>query len=187
MLKNLRHSLILSLFTIVLFGILYPLLIYAFGQLMTVKSSGSPVIVNGKITGFENIGQSFTFDKYFNNRPSAVNYNAASTGGSNKGPSNPEYLSEVKARIDTFLVHNPGINRNDIPSELVTASASGIDPNISPEAAYIQIQRISGIRNISADKLKELVSQNTEKKYLGFLGIDRINVLKLNIALDQLK
>lgn len=187
MLKNLKQSLILSLITIILFGFLYPVLVYAFGQLMPEKSSGSPVTVNGRITGFENIGQSFTDDKYFNNRPSAVNYNAASTGGSNKGPANPEYLSEVKARIDTFLIHNPGINKKDIPSELVTASGSGIDPDISPDAAYIQIRRISGIRNISADKLKELVSQNTEKKYLGFLGIDRINVLKLNIALDQLK
>lgn len=187
MLKYFKQSLILSLFTIILFGIIYPVLIYAFGQLMPEKASGSPVTVNGRIAGFENIGQSFTDDKYFNNRPSAVNYNAASTGGSNKGPTNPDYLSEVNARIDTFLVHNPGINKKDIPSELVTASGSGIDPDISPEAAYIQIQRISGIRNISPDKLKELISRNTEKKYLGFLGTDRINVLKLNTELDQLK
>lgn len=116
-----------------------------------------------------------------------MNYNAASTGGSNKGPTNSDYLAEVNARIDSFVVHNPGINKKDIPSELVTASGSGIDPNISPEAAYIQILRISKERKISGDKLKELVRQNIEKKDLGFLGIEKVNVLKLNLALDNLK
>ncbi|MEO8209565.1 MAG: potassium-transporting ATPase subunit KdpC [bacterium] len=185
--KNLKQSLILSILTIILFGFIYPLFIFAVGQLMPDKSIGSPITVNGKTVGFENIGQSFTDDKYFNDRPSAVNYNAASTGGSNKGPTNPDYLAEVNARIDTFLVHNPTVNRKDIPSELVTASGSGIDPNISPDAAYIQIPRISKERNISDDKLKELVGQNIEKRDLGFLGIEKINVLKLNLALDRLK
>lgn len=186
MLKNIKQSLILSVFTIILFGFIYPLFIFAVGQLMHDKSIGSPITLNGQTVGFENIGQSFTDDKYFWGRPSAVNYNAASTGGSNKGPTNPDYLAEVNARIDSFVVHNPGINKKDIPSELVTASGSGIDPNISPEAAYIQILRVAKERNISEDKLKELVMQNIEKKYLGFLGIERVNVLKLNLALDKL-
>jgi len=156
-------------------------------QIIPEKSIGSPLFINERVIGFENIGQSFTEDKYFWGRPSAVNYNAASTGGSNKGPTNSDYLAEVNARIDSFVVHNPGIDKKDIPSELVTASGSGIDPNISPEAAYIQILRISKERNISGDKLKELVRQNIEKKDLGFLGIEKVNVLKLNLALDNLK
>lgn len=187
MLKNLKQSLILSVLTILLFGFAYPLFIFLIGKTMPERSEGSPVIVDEKIVGFENIGQSFTDDKYFNDRPSAVSYNAASTGGSNKGPTNPDYLAEVQARIDTFLVHNPDVNKKNIPSELVTASGSGLDPNISPEAAFVQIPRISKVRNISEDELKELVRQNIENKYLGFLGIERVNVLKLNLALDKLK
>ena len=186
MLKNLKQSLVLTVLTIVLFGIIYPLFIFAVGQLTPDKSIGSPLILNERTAGFENIGQSFADDKYFWGRPSAVNYNAASTGGSNKGPTNHEYLSEVNARIDSFLVHNPDINRKDIPSELVTASGSGIDPDISPEAAYIQITRVSKARNISEEKVKDLVKKNIEKKELGFLGIERLNVLMLNIALDKL-
>lgn len=186
MLKNLKQSLILTFFTIVLFGIIYPLFIFAVGQLAPDKSIGSPVILNKQTVGFENIGQSFTDDKYFWGRPSAVNYNAASTGGSNKGPTNPEYLAEVNGRIDSFIVHNPGINRKDIPSELVTASGSGIDPDISPEAAYIQVIRVSKARNISEERLIDLIKKNIEKKDLGFLGIERLNVLKLNMALNKL-
>lgn len=184
--QNLKQSLKLSVITILLFGFAYPLIIFLMAQLTPEKSIGSPVIVNGNTIGFENIGQSFTDDKYFWGRPSAVNYNAASTGGSNKGPTNPDYLAEVNGRIDSFLVHNPGVKKEDIPSELVTASGSGIDPNISPQGAYIQIQRISRIRNINETSLKELVDKSIEKKYLGFLGIERINVLKLNLELDKL-
>jgi potassium-transporting ATPase KdpC subunit len=187
MLKNLKQSLILTLFTIILFGFIYPIFIFAIGQLMPDKSIGSPVVINNMTVGFENIGQSFIDDKYFNDRPSAVSYNAASTGGSNKGPSNPEYLADVQSKLDTFLVHNPDVNKKDIPSELVTASGSGIDPNISPEGAYVQVKRISKIRNIDENKIKELIAKNIRKKYLGFLGIEIVNVLKLNLALDNLK
>jgi K+-transporting ATPase ATPase C chain len=187
MIKNLKPAIILSILTIIMFGFAYPLIIFMIAQIIPEKSIGSPLIINERVIGFENIGQSFTEDKYFWGRPSAVNYNAASTGGSNKGPTNSDYLAVVNARIDSFVVHNPGINKKDIPSELVTASGSGIDPNISPEAAYIQILRISKERKISGDKLKELVRQNIEKKDLGFLGIEKVNVLKLNLALDNLK
>ncbi len=184
--QNLKQSFVLTVITIVMFGFAYPIVIYLIAQAVPEKSVGSPVVVNGQTIGFENIGQSFTDDKYFWGRPSAVNYNAASTGGSNKGPTNPDYLAEVNARIDSFMVHNPVIDKKGIPSELVTASGSGIDPNISPDAAFIQISRISIARNIEPDRIKNLVRENIEGKYLGIFGIERINVLKLNLALDKL-
>lgn len=136
---------------------------------------------------YENIAQNFSDDKYFWSRPSAVNYNAAGSGGSNKGPSNPDYLATVQARIDTFIVHNPGINKGNIPSDMVTASGSGQDPNISVQAALIQVPRIAKARNLSELELKLLVQQNIEKPLLGLFGIEKMNVLKLNIALSNLK
>lgn len=187
MFKNLKQSLILTIITIILFGAGYPVLIWGIGQLMPGKTDGSPITENGKIVGFENIGQNFTDDKYFNGRPSAVNYNAASSGASNKSTSNPEYLADVKARIDTFLVHNPGVKKQDIPSELVTYSGSGLDPDITVKAAYIQIARISKTRNISEEKLNQLIIQNTEKPVFGIFGIEKENVLKLNLALERLR
>lgn len=185
MLKNLKQSAILTVTFILMFGFGYPILIYGIGLLMPNSSIGSPVYKDGNIIGFENIGQSFTDDKYFCGRSSAVGYNAASTGGSNKGPGNPDYLLEVQGRIDTFLVHNPGIKKEDIPSELVTASGSGIDPNISVQGAMIQVKRISAVRNISESKLMDLINKQTESPLLG--GGKVINVLKLNLALDELK
>ncbi len=107
--------------------------------------------------------------------------------GSNKGPSNPDYLKDVQSRIDTFLVHNPGIKKEEIPSDLVTASGGGLDPDISPAAAYVQVKRISGIRNIGEDRLKKLISDNTKSPLLGLFGTERVNVLRLNIALDAMK
>lgn len=136
---------------------------------------------------YENVGQRFTSDKYFYSRPSAVGYNAAGSGGSNKGPSNPDYLAEVQARIDTFLVHNPDIRKVDIPSDLVTASGSGIDPNISVQAAKVQVKRIAKTRNLNEATIIQLIEKQTEKPWLGLFGTEKINVLKLNLALDNLK
>jgi K+-transporting ATPase ATPase C chain len=187
MFKYLKQSIILTVITILMFGVGFPVLIWGVGQLMPNKSEGSPIIESGKVMGFENVGQNFTDDKYFNGRPSAVNYNAASTGGSNLGPTNPDYLALVQARIDTFLVHNPGIDKKDIPSDLVTASGSGIDPHITVQSAMIQVPRISKQRNISSEKLIQLVKDNTQKPVLGFFGIETVNVLKLNLALDKVK
>lgn len=184
MIKNLRTSLILTVILILMFGVMYPLAIYTIGLAIPSGSVGSPIVKNEQIIGFENIGQSFTDDKYFWGRPSAVGYNAASTGGSNKGPANPDYLAEVQARIDTFLVHNPGVRKEDIPSDLVTASGSGIDPSISPNSAYIQIKRISVVRNIPEANLKLLVDSSIENTAL---GMPVVNVLKLNLKLDELK
>jgi K+-transporting ATPase ATPase C chain len=136
---------------------------------------------------YTNIGQKFTDDKYFWSRPSAVDYNSAGSGGSNKGPTNPEYLALVQSRIDTFLAHNPGVKKSEIPSELVTASGSGQDPNLSPQGAMVQVSRIAKTRNIQEEKLFALINEHIEKPLLNLFGTTKVNVLKLNLALDNLK
>jgi len=185
--RNIYQALMMTVLTIVFLVIVYSAVIFGAAQMAPNHGKGRVIEKNGKIIGFTNVGQSFTVDKYFYSRPSAVNYNAAGSGGSNKGPSNPEYLKQVQARIDTFIVHNPTIKKSQIPVEMVTASGSGLDPHISPESALIQIPRISKIRNISEDKIKKLVEERIEYPYLGFLGTHMINVLELNVALDELK
>ena len=182
--NQLLPALKLTFLCLVLFAVLYPLAFLGIAQFAPNKGKVQFVEKNGKIVGAENIGQKFTEDRYFYSRPSAVNYNAAGSGGSNKGPSNPDYLKDVQARIDTFLVHNPNVQKADIPAELVTASGSGLDPHISPQAAMIQIDRISKIRNLPKDKLIQLVENQTNKPLLGVFGTETVNVLKLNIALN---
>jgi K+-transporting ATPase ATPase C chain len=185
--KYLMPSLKLTLVLLLLCSVIYPLLIAAVGKLTPGDGNGETIKVNGKVVGYAIIGQKFTDDKYFWSRPSAVDYNAAGSGGSNKGPTNPDYLKTVQDRIDTFLVHNPGVDKKDIPAELVTASGSGEDPDLSPAAAKIQVKRIAAIRHIDEGKLNALVDEHTDGPLLGFLGPSKVNVLKLNIALDALK
>jgi K+-transporting ATPase ATPase C chain len=168
----------LTLLCIVFFVVLYPALIWGIATVAAPKGGKGDL---------ENVGQSFTSDKYFWSRPSAVDYNGAGSCGSNKGPSNPDYLKVVQERIDTFLVHNPKVKKSEIPSELVTASGSGLDPHISPKAARIQVGRIAYVRGINEDKISKLVEENTDKPLLGLFGTSKINVLKLNKALDLLK
>jgi K+-transporting ATPase ATPase C chain len=173
--------------TLILFGVVYPLLITLIGKVVAPNGArGEEIVVNGNVVGFELIGQKFDNDKYFSSRPSAVDYNAASTGGSNKGPTNPEYLATVAARIDTFMIHNPGVRKEQIPVDLITASGGGLDPHISPMAAKIQIARIARLRNIDEQKLQTLVNEYTETPILG-MGTSRVHVLRLNIALDKAK
>ena len=169
---------------LVLCCLLYTLLIAGIGKLTPGAGGGEKLLVNNKVVGYANIGQKFTDDKYFQGRPSAVAYTAAGSAGSNKGPSNPDYLKIVKGRIDSFLVHNPGITKDQIPAELVTASGSGLDPHISPAAAYIQVKRVASSRGIDEARVKSLVDQNIDKNPI---GPHVINVLKLNIELDELK
>jgi len=185
--KNLLISLKLTLVMLILCSILYPLLISAIGKATPGGGKGKTLSVNGKVVGYELIGQKFTDDKYFWDRPSAVDYNAAGSAGSNKGPSNPDYLKVVQDRIDTFLVHNTGVKKEEIPADLVTASGSGLDPDISPASAYVQVKRIASVRGIAEEKIKALVDQHVEKPMAGILGPSKVNVLKLNIALDDLK
>ncbi len=184
--ENIFPAIRLTAVSLLFFSGIYTLIVLGIAQLAPNKGKGEILTANGK-TYYSNIGQKFTDDKYFYSRPSAVGYNAAGAGGSNKGPSNPDYLAEVQARIDTFLVHNPGITKSDIPSDIVTASGGGLDPHISVQAATIQVKRIAKIRDIAEGNLQQLIISNTEKPFLGLLGTERINVLKLNIALDNLK
>ncbi len=177
----------LTIVCIVFFSGIYTLAIWAVAQATPTKGGGETVLVNGKVVGYALEGQSFTKDKYFWGRPSAAGYNATAGSGTNKGPSNPDYLKTVQAAIDSFLVHNPGINKADIPSELVTSSGSGLDPDISPAAAKVQVKRIAAARGIDENKLNALVDAHTEKPFLELLGPSKVNVLKLNVDLDNMK
>ena len=185
--KYLLPSLKITIIFIVILAVLYPLFIAGVSKFSAGGGKGEKISVNGKVVGYANIGQKFTQDKYFSSRPSAVDYNAAGSAGSNKGPSNPDYLKLVQDRIDSFLLHNPTVKKEEIPSELVTASGSGLDPDLSTEGASVQIARISKARNIPEEKIKALVAQQIEGPFLGLFGPKKINVLKLNIKLNELK
>lgn len=184
--KNISPAIRLTFVLIILLVVLYPIAVWGIAQLSPNQGKGEIIEHNGK-KYYSNIGQAFTDDKYFWSRPSAVDYNAGGSGGSNKGPSNEEYLVQVQARIDTFLIHNPEMDKAQIPVDLVTASGSGLDPDFSVQAARVQVKRIAKIRKIDEAKLLELIDTQTEKPLLGLFGPEKINVLKLNIALDNLK
>ncbi len=177
----------LTFLCLMLLAVIYPLVVLGFAQFAPNKGKVQFIEKNGKVVGADNIGQKFTEDHYFYSRPSAVNYNAAGSAGSNKGPSNPHYLKDIQARIDTFMVHNPNVQKSEIPAELVTASGSGLDPHISPQAALVQVDRIAKIRNLSKNGLVQLVDNQTNKPLLSIFGTETVNVLKLNLALDNLK
>ncbi len=174
--------------TLLLFGVLYPVLIVGVASVIAPNSGkGELVLEEGKPIGFTLIGQKFTSDKYFNSRPSAVDYNAAATGGSNKGTGNPDYLVLIDERISNFEKQNPDVTRSEIPVDLVTASGGGLDPHISPQAALVQIKRIARVRSLDESKLIKLVHDHIEQPLFGVLGPKRVHVLKLNLALDNLK
>ena len=174
----------LTLVCLFFFSGLYTLMVLGAAQLAPNAGKGEVVSAGGK-TYFRNIAQSFTQDRYFSSRPSAVGYNAA--GGSNKGPTNGDYLAEVAARIDTFMAHNPGVERSTIPSDLVTASGAGLDPHLSLPAARVQVPRIARVRGLQPDAVNAVISRHTEAPLLGFLGTEKVNVLELNLALDALR
>jgi K+-transporting ATPase ATPase C chain len=184
--KYILPSIRLTLVFTVLLSVLYPIFISFAAKLSKGEGSGEKVYLNGKAVGYKLIGQSFTKPEYFWGRPSAVAYNAAGSAGSNKGPSNPDYLKEVSNRIDTLLKYHPGLKKNEIPVELVTASGSGLDPNISVAGAEIQAKRIAAYRQIPLSKVLKLIAVNTEKPLLGLFGPSKINVLALNIELEKL-
>lgn len=183
--SNILPAIKLTLLLIVLLSGDYTCIVLGIAQLAPNHGKGEIFSQNGR-TYYSNIGQAFTEDKYFWSRPSAVDYNAAGSGGSNLGPFNSELLKTVQARMDTFLAHDPGEKKQDIPVDLVTASGSGLDPDISIQAANVQVKRISAVRHISEDELYGLISKETEKPFLGLFGPEKINVLKLNLALDKM-
>lgn len=182
--KTLIQSIRLTLVLTVLLCIVYPIIIASAGKLSKGKGNGETITVNGKVVGYAALGQKFDKPQYFWSRPSAVGYNAAGSAGSNKGPSNPDYLKDVSNRIDTVLKYHSYLKRSDIPADMVTASGSGLDPDISPATAQIQVKRVAQYRKLDEQKVAALVATHTEKTTF---GPAKVNVLKLNVALDQLK
>jgi len=184
--NNLIPAIRLTLVCLVFFCGVYTLAVWGVAQVAPGQGKGLTIVHEGK-RHHVNVAQKFSSDEYFWSRPSAVDYNAASSGGSNKGPTNPDYLTQVQARIDTFLIHNPEIRKEDIPSDIVTASGSGLDPHISVQGATVQVKRIARARGISEEIVQELIAKHTEKPLFGLFGTEHINVLKLNLDLNNLK
>lgn len=182
--KYIIPSIRLTIVLVIVCSVIYPLLVAGIARFAPGAGGGEKLMLKGRIVGYSNIGQKFSDNKYFWGRPSAVDYNAAGSAGSNKGPSNPDYLKVVSARIDTFLMRNPDVRRDQVPAEMVTASGSGLDPDISPNGALIQIGRVAKARNLSAHKLRQLVQQHTETP---LFGPAHVNVLKLNMGLETLQ
>jgi len=177
----------ITIILIVVLAGLYPLVVAGIGKFTPGHGDGETVQFKGRTVGYANIGQKFTKDEYFWSRPSAADYKADAGAGSNKGPSNADYLKDVEKRIQDFLKRNPGVTRTQIPAELVTSSGSGLDPDLSPAGAQVQVARIAKVRGLSADVVTKLVNEHIEKPLLGVFGPAKVNVLKLNIALDELK
>jgi len=180
------QSIRLTVLLIILLCIIYPVFISFAGKLTAGQGNGEKLMLNGKVAGYAAIGQKFDKPQYFWSRPSAVSYNAAGSAGSNKGSGNADYLKEVSNRMDTLLKYHPGLKKSEIPADLITASGSGLDPNISPDAARIQIKRIATVRKLNEKQVAALVEANRQKPLMGLFGPSSINVLKLNIALDML-
>lgn len=177
---------IMLLFTL-LFGLVYPLVTTGLSQvLFRGAANGSLISANGRVVGSSLIGQNFTRPEYFQGRPSAAGsgYDGMASGGSNYGPTNQKLIDRVKASIDQFHKDNPDFS-GPIPADLVTASASGLDPHISSASARAQASRVAKVRGIALEQLDPLIAQYTDSRQLGFLGEPRVNVLKLNLALDE--
>lgn len=187
MTQQLKPALIMLLFFTFLTGIAYPLLVTFGAQMLFPSQANGSLFVNKEhIAGSELIGQPFSRPAYFWGRPSATSpspYNAGASSGSNVGPSNPSLVETVKVRIAALQANDPE-NKAPVPVDLITASASGLDPHISPAAAEYQVDRIAKVRKINPEKLRELVQSHTEGRQWGLLGEPRVNVLRLNLTLD---
>jgi len=184
-----RRALVLLVALSVLVGIVYPLFITGIGRaFFPHQAAGSLMVENGTLVGSKLIGQPFSDPRYFWSRPSATSpfpYNADASGGSNLGPTNPALLRAISERIATLRATDPG-DQAPVPIDLVTASGSGLDPDVSPAAAEYQVARVARSRGISIDTVRALVQKYTRGRQLGFLGEPRVNVLELNLALDAL-
>lgn len=185
--QDLKSSVLLFLAFTLLTGLIYPLFITLAVEItMPEKSEGSLIVADGEVIGSELLGQSFTRPGYFHGRPSAVSYAANSSGASNLGPTSSRLMEEVHSRVEQFKTENNLSHDTSVPAELVLSSASGLDPHISKEGAMLQVPRIAAARNLSESEVKLLVYQTIEPAQFGILGQERVNVLKLNIALDDL-
>jgi K+-transporting ATPase ATPase C chain len=199
MLRELRPAIVLVVILTLITGLLYPLVMTGIaGVLFPSQAQGSLVTADGKVVGSSLIGQEFTSDKYFHGRPSATTapdpndssktvpapYNAANSGGSNLGPTNKALIDRVKADVDKLQQENPSAA---VPIDLVTTTGSGLDPDITPEAALFQVPRVAKARNVAEDRLRQLVNDHVQGRLLGLFGEPRVNVLALNMALDGLK
>jgi K+-transporting ATPase ATPase C chain len=187
--KQLWIALKITVLLTIITGIAYPLLVTGLANvLFPHQATGSLIRVNGKVVGSELIGQKFTRPEYFHGRPSAAGdgYDGLSSGGSNFGPTNQKLADRVKSDVDKFCSENPSYT-GPVPPDAVTASGSGLDPDISPEAAEAQIARVATARGMAPEAVRAMVAANTEPRQFGLLGEPRVNVLKLNLALDRPK
>lgn len=187
--KNIKVAFRLTIVMCVVLSFGYVAALWLFAKVAGPGKGNAEVVeLNGKVVGAANVGQQFTKDIYFWGRPSCAGdgYDAANSCGSNKGPTNPEYLAEVETRIDSFLVHHPYLKRKDVPAEMVTASGSGLDPDITAESARVQVKRVADARRLDEHLVASLVEKSIERPLLGLFGPAKVNVLKLNVALDKL-
>jgi K+-transporting ATPase ATPase C chain len=186
MVTEIKRGILFTLVTMVLFGFGYHLVLWGIGRVAFPSQAGGSLIRDrdGTIIGSRLIAQNFKTPAYFHPRPSGVDFNAASTGGTNYGPSNPDHLKAVKERLAAVTAEEeaaPG----QAPSEMVTASGAGLDPHIPPAAAELQASRVAKARGVPVERVRELIRRHTEAPDLGFLGRERVNVLELNLALDE--
>jgi potassium-transporting ATPase KdpC subunit len=183
--RNLITAVLMTVITTILLGIMYPLVVTALAQvLFHDKANGQLIQKDGVVIGSKIIGQTFTSDRYFHSRPSAAGngYDAANSGGTNFGPTNQKLIDRVNGDVAILKAENPN---QPIPADLVTASASGLDPDITPAAAFFQVPRIARVRGLSEDRVRQLVESHVQQRQWGILGELRVNVLELNLALDE--